>query len=274
MPKSKAILFFGPGASKDAGAFEPSDPTHFGASVQVLIGDTGNDLADSFDLTVCSLHGSRLRSRAAVGSHRVRLWECRKRSPWDLESGLCVRGIAASSRRPSGSCARRTARDRIGAALHLVSTANFRGSSTTGMTRTSMLGSASRSRRREARSAPDLPIGAAAGPPSTHHRRAHTRRSACARPGSAWNKMATGCDRSAGRRPPARHRREPDRPGRPSVAASRQLPDATLRRQNNTPARPSGTPRSTRPSPQPTRHAESSPQHRTEKPRARRRALV
>jgi hypothetical protein len=50
----KVILFFGPDASKDAGVFEPSDPTHFGTSVQILIGEVGSDLADSFDVTVCS----------------------------------------------------------------------------------------------------------------------------------------------------------------------------------------------------------------------------
>lgn len=50
----KAVLYFGADASDDAGTFEPTDPTHFGVGVQVLIGEVGGDLADSFDLTVCS----------------------------------------------------------------------------------------------------------------------------------------------------------------------------------------------------------------------------
>ena len=50
----KAILYFGPSAAQDAGSFEPEDPEHFGAAVQVLIGERGDDLADSFDLRVCS----------------------------------------------------------------------------------------------------------------------------------------------------------------------------------------------------------------------------
>jgi hypothetical protein len=50
----KAILYFGPETARDAGSFDPADPGHFGVTVQILIGETGNDLADSFDLTVCS----------------------------------------------------------------------------------------------------------------------------------------------------------------------------------------------------------------------------
>lgn len=50
----KAILFFGPESSADAGSFNPADPTHFGVNVQILIGERGNDLADSFDLVACS----------------------------------------------------------------------------------------------------------------------------------------------------------------------------------------------------------------------------
>lgn len=50
----KAILYLGPHAARDAASFEPADPAHFGVPVQILIGETGNDLADSFDLIVCS----------------------------------------------------------------------------------------------------------------------------------------------------------------------------------------------------------------------------
>ncbi len=50
----KAILFFGPEAERDAGSFEPADLAHFGVTVQILIGEGGDDFADSFDLIVCS----------------------------------------------------------------------------------------------------------------------------------------------------------------------------------------------------------------------------
>jgi hypothetical protein len=50
----KAILYFGPEAARDAGSFEPADSAHFGVTVQILIGETGDDLADSFDVIVCS----------------------------------------------------------------------------------------------------------------------------------------------------------------------------------------------------------------------------
>ncbi len=50
----KAILFFGPEAARDAGSFEPVNRAHFGVNVQVLIGSAGDELADSFDLVVCS----------------------------------------------------------------------------------------------------------------------------------------------------------------------------------------------------------------------------
>lgn len=50
----KAIFYFGPEAAKDAAMFSPSDPTNFVVGVQVLIGSEGDDLADSFDLQVCS----------------------------------------------------------------------------------------------------------------------------------------------------------------------------------------------------------------------------
>jgi hypothetical protein len=50
----KTILYFGPEAARDAGPFEPADRAHFGVNVQVLIGRADDELADSFDLFVCS----------------------------------------------------------------------------------------------------------------------------------------------------------------------------------------------------------------------------
>ncbi len=50
----KGILYFGPGASNDAARFDPADPAHFSVSVQALIGQVGDHLADSFDVRVCS----------------------------------------------------------------------------------------------------------------------------------------------------------------------------------------------------------------------------
>ena len=50
----KAILYLGPEATQDAATFNPVNPAHFVVGVQVLIGEAGNDLADSFDLQVCS----------------------------------------------------------------------------------------------------------------------------------------------------------------------------------------------------------------------------
>lgn len=52
----KTILIGGDGAADDLSmdGFAPPDPAHFGATAQILIGDRNGDLADSFDVTICS----------------------------------------------------------------------------------------------------------------------------------------------------------------------------------------------------------------------------
>jgi hypothetical protein len=50
------ILAFGEGAADDGSldGYVPPDPDHFGFSAQVFIGDEGDCLSDSFDVTVCT----------------------------------------------------------------------------------------------------------------------------------------------------------------------------------------------------------------------------
>ena len=52
----KTILIHGKGAAADASVegFSPPNPEHFGANLQVLIGEVGSDAADSFDVCVCT----------------------------------------------------------------------------------------------------------------------------------------------------------------------------------------------------------------------------
>lgn len=52
----KSVLAFGEGAAADASidGFTPPAPEHFGVSLQVFIGEVGSDVADSFDILVCS----------------------------------------------------------------------------------------------------------------------------------------------------------------------------------------------------------------------------
>jgi hypothetical protein len=53
---AKMVLVFGDGGPIDVlrQDFLPSDPHHFGVTVQVFIGEEYSDVSDSFDLLVCS----------------------------------------------------------------------------------------------------------------------------------------------------------------------------------------------------------------------------
>jgi hypothetical protein len=63
----KTMLAFGDGASADHSleGYAPHNPKHFGFNAQILISEEGNDLADSFDLVVCS--PSWLAEQVAAG---------------------------------------------------------------------------------------------------------------------------------------------------------------------------------------------------------------
>jgi hypothetical protein len=63
----QTILVFGEGAAtnRSLDAFVPDDPEHFGVNAQVFIGEAGNGLVDSFDITVCS--PSWMAERVAAG---------------------------------------------------------------------------------------------------------------------------------------------------------------------------------------------------------------
>ncbi len=52
----KTILLHGVGSAPDASLerFSPPDPEHFGANAQILIGEVGDEAADSFDVFVCT----------------------------------------------------------------------------------------------------------------------------------------------------------------------------------------------------------------------------
>lgn len=63
----KSILIFGEGTTGEPSldGFSPDDPEHFGMNAQVFIGEAGNDLVDSFDITVCT--PSWMAAKVAAG---------------------------------------------------------------------------------------------------------------------------------------------------------------------------------------------------------------
>ena len=123
----KSVLFFPQrdGASEDASAFTPADPEHFGVTVQVFIGDTSSDAADSFDLIVCSpswfaaavehgqwerfqIGGPRsLPENVAVGAG---MWFMRSWNETDLRNALTAVCEAASPGPDWGTIANRIGR--------------------------------------------------------------------------------------------------------------------------------------------------------------------
>jgi len=52
----KLVLAFGEGGANvpSLAEYRPHDPAHFGVTVQVFIGESTDDLSDSFDVLVCS----------------------------------------------------------------------------------------------------------------------------------------------------------------------------------------------------------------------------
>jgi hypothetical protein len=50
------VLAFGDGAATDASldGYAPPNPSHFGVTVQVFVGDSTIDVSDSFDILVCT----------------------------------------------------------------------------------------------------------------------------------------------------------------------------------------------------------------------------
>lgn len=122
----KSVLVFGEGSSDDLslGGFRPPDPEHFGFNAQVFIGESGDDLSDSFDIVVCS--PSWFANQVAEGSwNRFRngllqavpesvifgrgLWFMRRWEKSEFDSALMAIAEAASSGPDWGSVA-----DRIG----------------------------------------------------------------------------------------------------------------------------------------------------------------
>jgi hypothetical protein len=63
--KNVLLFPFDDSGVTDADNFVPSDPSHFGVSVQVFIGEPGDDDGDSFDMIVCS--PAWFAERAAAG---------------------------------------------------------------------------------------------------------------------------------------------------------------------------------------------------------------
>lgn len=103
--------------------YEPTDPTHFGTHVQVLIGTRSGDRSDSFDLTVCSpswfaeqvaegtLEGVRsLRVFPEAVIPGASVWFMRRWDPAELRNALKVVCDSASPGPDWGSVASRVGR--------------------------------------------------------------------------------------------------------------------------------------------------------------------